>query len=45
MFFYNPGLLLIGLQNWAAEAWVILTALIGMLSFVAATQGYLLRAR
>lgn len=43
MFFFNPSLLLIGVESWLVQTWVILSALIGMLSFVAATQGYLLR--
>lgn len=42
MFFFNPSLLLIGVQNWFYQTWVILSALVGVLSFVAATQGYLL---
>jgi len=42
MFFFNPALLLIGVESWLNQSWVILTALIGMLSFVAATQGWLL---
>jgi TRAP transporter 4TM/12TM fusion protein len=43
MFFFNPSLLLIGVENWVYQIWVILSALAGMLAFVAATQGYLLR--
>lgn len=42
MFFFNPQLLLINVGSWYNAAWVILTALIGMLAFVSATQGYLL---
>src|SRR3546814_9526940 len=42
MFFFNPSLLLIGVESWTKQAWVLLTALIGMMSFVAATQGWLL---
>jgi TRAP transporter 4TM/12TM fusion protein len=41
MFFFNPELLLINVGNWYYAAWVILTALVGMLGFVSATQGYL----
>jgi TRAP transporter 4TM/12TM fusion protein len=43
MFFFNPTLLLIGVESWLLESWTLLTALIGMLAFVAATQGWLLR--
>ena len=42
MFFYNPQLLLIDVGSWYNAAWVILTALVGMLAFVSATQGYLI---
>jgi TRAP-type uncharacterized transport system fused permease subunit len=42
MFVFNPGLLLIGVDNWFVEIWIVLSALVGMLSFVAATQGWLL---
>ncbi len=42
MFFFNPTLLLIGVESWILEIWTLLTALIGMLAFVAATQGWLL---
>jgi len=41
MFFFNPQLLLIDVGSWYNAAWVIATALAGMLGFVAATQGYL----
>lgn len=41
MFFFNPELLLINVGSWYYAGWVILTALVGMLGFVAATQGYL----
>lgn len=41
MFFFNPQLLLIDVGSWYNAAWVIATALAGMLAFVAATQGYL----
>ncbi|WP_353250360.1 TRAP transporter permease [Salinisphaera sp. T31B1] len=41
MFFFNPQLLLIDVGSWYNGAWVIATALAGMLGFVAATQGYL----
>ena len=41
MFFFNPELLLIDVGSWYRGAWIILTALVGMLAFVAATQGYL----
>ena len=40
MFFFNPELLLYNVSNWYYAAWVIVTALVGMLAFVAATQGY-----
>lgn len=40
MFFFNPKLLLYDVTNWWAQIWVLLTALIGMLGFVSATQGY-----
>ncbi|WP_348767100.1 TRAP transporter permease [uncultured Salinisphaera sp.] len=40
MFFFNPELLLYNVSNWYYAAWVIATALVGMLGFVAATQGY-----
>lgn len=41
MFFFNPELLLYNVGNWYYAGWVILTALVGMLGFVSATQGYL----
>lgn len=41
MFIFNPQLLLIDLQSWCHGAWVILTALAGMLAFTTAIQGYL----
>jgi TRAP transporter 4TM/12TM fusion protein len=41
MFFFNPELLLINVGSWYYAGWVTLTALVGMLGFVAATQGYL----
>ena len=41
MFFFNPELLLINVGSWYYAGWVIVTALVGMLGFVAATQGYL----
>lgn len=41
MFFFNPELLLYDVGNWYYAGWVIVTALVGMLAFVAATQGYL----
>ncbi|GAB3684841.1 TRAP transporter permease [Salinisphaera aquimarina] len=41
MFFYNPQLLLIDVGSWYNAAWVIATALAGMLAFVSSTQGYL----
>lgn len=40
MFFFNPELLL-QVESWLRGSWVIATAAIGMLAFVAATQGYL----
>ncbi|MES1941357.1 TRAP transporter, 4TM/12TM fusion protein [Salinisphaera sp. T5B8] len=40
MFFFNPELLLYNVSNWYYAGWVIVTALVGMLAFVAATQGY-----
>lgn len=41
MFFFNPELLLIDVGTWYRGTWIILTAGVGMLAFVAATQGYL----
>jgi len=43
LFIFNPELLLINVGGFAHGAHVILTALVGMLAFVAATQGYLLK--
>lgn len=40
MFFFNPELIL-HVESWLRGSWVIATAAIGMLAFVAATQGYL----
>ena len=40
MFFFNPQLLLIGVENWWIQSWVLFSALIGMLMFVSSTQGY-----
>ncbi|SHM13402.1 TRAP transporter permease [Vreelandella subglaciescola] len=40
MFFFNPELIL-HVDSWLRGGWVIFTAVIGMLAFVAATQGYL----
>ncbi|MCO5102018.1 MAG: TRAP transporter permease [Burkholderiaceae bacterium] len=40
MFFFNPQLLLYDVTSWWTQAGVLLTALIGMLAFVSATQGY-----
>src|SRR3546814_19917455 len=42
MFFFNPSLLLIGVESWTKHTWVLLTALIGMMSFLSASQGWLL---
>ncbi|MEX0607085.1 MAG: TRAP transporter permease, partial [Halofilum sp. (in: g-proteobacteria)] len=42
MFFFNPQLLLIDLDSWYHGAWVIFTALSGMLAFTTAIQGYLI---
>ncbi|GAA5176096.1 MULTISPECIES: TRAP transporter permease [Halomonadaceae] len=41
MFFFNPALLLYEVENWYRGAWVIFTATVGILAFVAAVQGYL----
>jgi TRAP-type uncharacterized transport system fused permease subunit len=43
MFVFNPELLLINIGGFAHGAHVVLTALVGMLAFVAATTGYLLK--
>ena len=43
MFFFNPRLLFIDVQGFFDQTWVLLTALIGMLGFVAATQGFMLK--
>lgn len=43
MFFFNPELLLINIGSWYNAVWVTVTALIGMLAFVAATQGFLIK--
>ncbi len=40
MFFFNPQLLLYDVKNWWVQSWVLFTALVGMLAFVSATQGY-----
>ncbi len=42
MFIFNPQLLLIDLASWYHGAWVIFTALAGMLAFTTAIQGYLI---
>jgi len=41
MFFFNPALLLIDVGSWYNAAWVIFTAAVGMVAFVAAIQGYM----
>jgi TRAP-type uncharacterized transport system fused permease subunit len=41
MFFFNPVLLLIDVGSWYNAAWVIFTAAVGMVAFVAAIQGYM----
>lgn len=41
MFFFNPQLLLIDIGSWYNGAWVIFTAGVGMVAFVAAIQGYM----
>lgn len=41
MFFFNPELLLIDVGSWYNGAWVIFTAAVGMMAFVAAIQGYM----
>lgn len=43
MFIFNPELLLINVGGFAHGVHVVLTALVGILAFVAATQGYLLK--
>ena len=40
MFFFNPELIL-HVESWLRGGWVIFTAIVGMLAFVATTQGYL----
>lgn len=42
IFFFNPELLLIGIDSIWAGAWVVLTAVVGMLAFAASLQGWLL---
>jgi len=41
MFFFSPELLLIGLDSWYGGIWLIITAVVGMLAFVTAIQGYM----
>ncbi len=43
LFIFNPELLLINVGGFAHGAHVVATALVGMLAFVAGTQGYLLK--
>jgi len=42
MFIFNTKLLLVGVDSLAQGAWIFLSALLGMLAFAAATQGYVL---
>lgn len=42
MFIFNTKLLLFGVSGWGEGVWIFFTALVGMLAFAAATQGYYL---
>ena len=42
MFIFNTKLLLFGVATWYEGVWIFLSALLGMLAFGAATQGYML---
>ncbi|MDZ7707518.1 MAG: DUF3394 domain-containing protein [Trueperaceae bacterium] len=42
MFIFNTKLLLVGVDTLAQGTWIFLSALLGMLAFAAATQGYVL---
>lgn len=42
MFIFNTKLLLFGVSGWGEGVWIFLTALLGMLAFAAATQGFML---
>lgn len=42
MYIFNTKLLLFGVTGWGEGIWIFLSALLGMLAFAAATQGYIL---
>ena len=42
MFIFNTKLLLFGVSGWGEGIWIFCTALLGMLAFAAATQGFML---
>lgn len=42
MFVFNTKLLLFGVSGWVEGIWIFATALLGMLAFAAATQGFVL---